>query len=298
LYENVKAGPEAAGFACGCWATCLIQEWIFQQFGVLYSRYYVAELLHNLSLSYQKACFVSDHLDEAACQQCMEKIWLGIVTRARERGLRIFFSDEVSFAQWGLLAYTWAPKGQYSQVKIRGIRKGYKVFGVIELFSGRFCYHGIEERFNSDSYQVFLQYLLNKIASPFILIQDGARYHTSKATRDFFQQHTEQIIVYQLPSYSPDYNPIEFLWKKIKTKATHYRYFAEFAKLIQSVDDALALLAAQTEKHAPHGRLYSTFGRLRRSRNHYLILFINHYSIRQSARDENPDQPQWQSCLR
>lgn len=248
LYEAVAAGPEAAGYACGCWTTCLIQEWIYQQFGVLYSRYYVAELLHHLGLSYQKARFVSDHLDEAARQQWMETVWPQIMAQARERGWPIFFGDEVSFAQWGSLGYSWAPKGQQPQVKTSGIRKGYKVFGVIEFFSGQFCYQGVEERFNSDSYQIFLAYLMSKITGPFILIQDGARYHTSKATRQFLQQHQDRLIVYQLPSYSPDYNPIEFLWKKVKSKATHNRYFAEFANLIQSVDNALTLLAAQTEE--------------------------------------------------
>ena len=42
-----------------------------------------------------------------------------------------------------------------------------------------------------------------------------------------------------LPPYSPDFNPIEFLWKKVKKQATHLKYFAEFATLIQKVDGAL-----------------------------------------------------------
>jgi hypothetical protein len=33
-----------------------------------------------------------------------------------------------------------------------------------------------------------------------------------------------------------------------QTKATHNLYFAEFAKLTQSVEDALVILAAQTEE--------------------------------------------------
>jgi hypothetical protein len=57
-----------------------------------------------------------------------------------------------------------------------------------------------------------------------------------------------RLFVYQLPSYSPDYNPIEYLWKKVKTKATHNRYFAEFVKLTRSVDDALSILAAQADE--------------------------------------------------
>ena len=42
------------------------------------------------------------------------------------------------------------------------------------------------------------------------------------------------------PSYSPDYNPIEFLWRATKRSATHNRYFPEFSDLVASVEDAVA----------------------------------------------------------
>ncbi len=209
LYNLVKQGPEACGFSSGCWTTVMIQQLIDQKFGVLYNRFYVSELLHNLGLSYQKAHFVSDHLDEQARRRWMEEVWPQILQQAKQLNAPIFFGDEASFALWGSLSYTWSPVGQQPQVKTTGIRKGYKVFGSIEYFSGQFIYQGLEERFNSDSYQVFLQYLLSHFSGPVILIQDGARYHTSKATRQFIQEHQSQLIVYQLPSYSPDYNPIE-----------------------------------------------------------------------------------------
>ena len=38
---------------------------IWREFGVLYNRQYVCTLLHNLGFSFQKARFVSDHLDAA-----------------------------------------------------------------------------------------------------------------------------------------------------------------------------------------------------------------------------------------
>ena len=47
---------------------------------------------------------------------------------------------------------------------------------------------------------------------------------------------------------SPDYNPIEYLWKKVEAQATHNRYFAEFAGLINSVDQALKVLAIQSNE--------------------------------------------------
>lgn len=47
------------------------------------------------------------------------------------------------------------------------------------------------------------------------------------------------MTVYQLPSYSPDYNPIEKLWKKLKQQDTHLQYFPTFEALTQQVAQAL-----------------------------------------------------------
>lgn len=248
LAKWIESGPEACGYATGCWSSVLIQDLIYQKFHVLYNRFYVCELLRNLGFSFQKARFISDHLDEEARQLWMKKEFPKILKQAKQLCAPLFFGDEASFALWGSLSYTWARKGHQPQVKTTGLRKGYKVFGAIEFFSGRLIYQGTEERFQSNSYQSFLLHLLSQVSGKIILIQDGARYHTSKATRQFFEQHKDRLIVYQLPSYSPDYNPIEYLWKKVKTKATHNRYFAEFVKLIQSVEDALNVLATQAEE--------------------------------------------------
>jgi hypothetical protein len=75
------------------------------------------------------------------------------------------------------------------------LRKGYKVFGAVEFFTGRLIYQGTEQRFQSDSYQSFLRYLLSQVSGRVILIQDGARYHTSKATREFIAQYKERLTV-------------------------------------------------------------------------------------------------------
>jgi transposase len=245
LANWLEAGPEASGYASGCWSSVLIQDLIWQKFQVLYNRFYVCELLRHLGFSYQKARFVSDHLNADARQHWMESEFPKILCQAKQLQAALFFGDEASFALWGSLSYTWGRRGHQPQVPTTGRRKGYKVFGAIEFFSGRLIYQATEQRFQSESYQSFLCYLLSQVAGPIILIQDGARYHTSKTTREFLEQHKERFTVYQLPSYSPDYNPIEYLWKKVKTQATHNRYFAEFVLLVQSVDQALQVLATQ-----------------------------------------------------
>jgi transposase len=248
LAELITAGPEAAGYASACWTAVLIQDLILQRFNVTYHPHYICQLLDQLGFSFQKARFISDHLDEAARDLWLTETWPEIVRLARKKHALILFGDEVSFAQWGSLSYTWAPKGQQPTVKTSGRRKGYKVFGLIEYFSGRLFWKGAIDRFTTESYAAFLTEVLAQTDKHLILIQDGARYHTSKAMKDFFEEHADRLTMFQLPSYSPDFNPIEYLWRNVKKDATHLKYFADFAELKQKVDQTMQQLATLPEE--------------------------------------------------
>jgi transposase len=248
LVELVKAGPEQAGFAGGCWNTLLIQLLIQREFGVLYNAHYVAELLPNLGFSFQKARFLADHLDEGKRLEWLNETWPALLKRAESMGALILFGDEASFAQWGSLGYTWAPVGQQPLVKTVGKRKAYKTFGLIEFFSGRLFFQGIEGKLNADSYIAFLSQVLAQTHEPLFLVQDNAPYHRAAKVQRFMKEHAARLTVYHLPSYSPDYNPIEFLWRAVKRSATHNRYFPAFDQLLNSVEQALQYLAQHPER--------------------------------------------------
>jgi transposase len=247
LVELIEAGPLAVGCETACWDAVLIRVLIWREFGVLYNRHYVCTLLHNLGFSFQKARFVSDHLDAAKRMAWLQEKWPAMLRAAKRCKGLILFEDEASFAQWGSLSYTWARRGQQPEVPTSGKRKGYKVFGAIEYFSGRLFAQGIEGRFNSESYQGFLQMILAQTTQHLFLIHDGARSHTSASTQAFLAAYSERITVEPLPSYSPDYNPIEYLWKKTKKRATHNKYFKEFAAMTVSVEKALAYFATHPD---------------------------------------------------
>jgi transposase len=207
LTELIKAGPQAAGYTSGCWNTPMMQDLIQTHFGVSYHPHYLATLLHNLGFSYQKARFVSDHLNEAKRLEWRRTRWPRILQHARQRKALLLFGDEASFAQWGSLSYTWAPTGKQPEVRTSGKRKGYRVFGLIDYFTGQFFYKAHEGRFNSASYAAFLLDVLAQTRRHVIVIQDGSRYHTSAAMQQFFEAHADRLTIEQLPAYSPDFNP-------------------------------------------------------------------------------------------
>jgi transposase len=243
LYDAIKNGPEIAGYEGGCWRSPMVQHLIHQRFGVFYSTAYIAQLLKNLGLSFQKARFESAHLSPAARRKWLKETWPKILALSKKRSSHLLFGDEVSFPQWGSLSYTWAPKGKQPTVKTAGLRRGYKVFGLIDYWTGKFFHKSIKGKFTSETYSMFLREVLAQTRKHLIIIQDGARYHTSEDMQAFFYEHKERITPFQMPAYSPDYNPIEGLWKKIKTKGVHLKYFPTFESLVSKVDEMLAEFA-------------------------------------------------------
>lgn len=66
------------------------------------------------------------------------------------------------------------------------------------------------------TYLQFLKSLLRKHARV-LLVVDGAGYHFEKEhVQKFYANNNEKLKIIQLPPYSPELNPIEQTWKKIK----------------------------------------------------------------------------------
>ena len=76
---------------------------IKREFSVTYNRFYICTLWKNLGYSFQKARFVSDHLDEDRRQAWLQEVWPQLLQQAQQKKALIFFEDEASFAQWGSL---------------------------------------------------------------------------------------------------------------------------------------------------------------------------------------------------
>ena len=96
--------------------------------------------------------------------------------------------------------------------------------------------------------------LLRKIAAsgltgPITLVLDNARYQRNAAVQALAEQ--VGITLLFLPSYSPNLNLIERLWKFIKRRALYGRYhptFADFQAAIQETLDGLPTTHAEPLK--------------------------------------------------
>jgi transposase len=124
----------------------------------------------------------------------------------------LWFCDETSF--WGDPApyLVWARKGSQPTVPYSGKHYRTSVVGAVRPQDGEFVALLITVG-NSQLFQIFLDELNRQInpAKRNILILDNASFHKAKTL------NWGKIQPLYLPTYSPEFNPIEELWLVIKT---------------------------------------------------------------------------------
>ena len=152
--------------------------------------------------------------------------------------------DEVHFQQHGSRCRMWVPPETKDPVLLHHpTRRSVGYFGAVRLRDGKFFFRRETDKFNAITCGQFLKHLLaasTRTARRVVVIADNAPYHHARLHREWRQQHAKRFALDFLPSYSPELNPIERVWKLTRRRCLHNRYFGQLDEVIVAVETEFA----------------------------------------------------------
>lgn len=164
------------------------------------------------------------------------------LAEARAEKAHVFFTDAAHFVMGSFLCCVWC----MVRLMIRGAsgRKRYSVLGAWNAMTNTLVSVTTDTVVNA----ITMCELLRKIAAlglagPIYIVLDNARYQHCALVRELAQQLNIQLMF--LPSYSPNLNLIERLWRFVKKKVLYGRHYATFADFRGAIDGCLAKVGTE-----------------------------------------------------
>ena len=157
------------------------------------------------------------------------------------------FVDETGVYLLPSIVKTWAPKGQTPILSNPLSRDHWSIIGAITPTGKLYCLlypHSIK----GDQVVQFLRHLLRPVTGKLLVIWDGLSAHHSHSVKDFLSAGgTARIHLQRLPSYAPDLNPQEGIWRYLKRVEMANICCANLKELLRELRKALARLRHKHE---------------------------------------------------
>ena len=227
LETELDKGAVAHGWPDQTWTLARIATLIGRRFHKSYTPQGVAALLHRHGWSHQVPARRAVERDDQTVATWAKETW----PQAEEPGRRSgpgSFEDEAGFSMTPPTSRTWSRRGHTPVIRVRGrSRRRLSVAALTCYKPGerpRLIYRPAADAradgrksFDWRDYRDLIAAAHAQLAAPIVLIWDNLNTHLAKGMREFVDAH-DWLTVVQLPSYSPDLNPVEAIWSLLRRK--------------------------------------------------------------------------------
>lgn len=149
----------------------------------------------------------------------------------------VFFVDAAHFVLAPFLGYLWSFTRLF--VKAPAGRKRFNVLGALNAITHELITVTNDSYINAESFCDLLWKISKlNLEVPITLVLDNARYQ--KCLLVWELADSLNIDLLYLPSYSPNLNLIERLWKFVKKQCLYSKYYSEFDTFKNAISDCLA----------------------------------------------------------
>jgi transposase len=192
-----------------------------EHFGIRYCRETIRVALHRLDLSWKKAKKLLARADPEKRQAFVEQVQDLLAGAQRDRFLLVYW-DEAHIHQDADLGYGWSSRGQRFWVASHspGLSAKISFYGLYLYNEGAVQLWPYPRANGTHTIEALRRLRAEWPDCPILVLWDGAPYHRAACVRD--AAAALHIDIVSLPGYSPDFMPVEALWRWLREDVTYH----------------------------------------------------------------------------
>lgn len=245
LKRTVQCSPRSIGLKFSNWNCRNLSWWIFKKFHIKLCKEAVRRILHKLGFVLIKPVYkyvLADKKERTAFLDDFKHVFSNLSKKDI-----LLFLDESTVKQHPNIRAKWVLKGTREYVKTFGNHAKTYVFGAVCHAVGK-VFHMKSRKMNSEFFMKFVNHLIAmNPEKKLVIVLDNAPWHKSKKSLSFLEKMKKKIDVLWLPTYSPDFNPIEHLWNFMKSIMSNF-FFPTMKELNNTINYFFKGLYRQKEK--------------------------------------------------
>jgi transposase len=221
------------------WTAKAIRKLIRDRYRVSYSKSGVRKLLCEIGWSYQRGrkLYIRRSVEEQARFVLETEEVLAKYAESGELVVPLA-GDQSKVYLEATLARRWNPRGQQPLVADGArAKQAENIYGALHLGTGAETSTFCIDWQDSEATIRWLEMILQEHRRGQILLWiDGASHHTSEEVEEWLDEHP-RIYVIHFPAYTPEENPKEATWKRMKEEVSHHQWHETMAELRKAIND-------------------------------------------------------------
>jgi transposase len=199
-----------------------VASFIAKRWGIRYASSSLVALLDRIGFAYKKTTQVPSKADRLAQQAFLHRL-AELLAHSSPTDY-IYYSDAVHPQHNTRASYGWIARGEQFHIKSNTARERLNINAAINAFDVSDIVVRSDARIDGASTIALYEQLQQRHRSGrIIVICDNARYYHSRAVKEWLEtSRVEQVF---LPSYSPNLNLIERLWKFMRKQVIDAEYY-------------------------------------------------------------------------
>jgi transposase len=220
IRQLIDKNPQQLKFKFALWTREAVKYLIKQELDIDMPISTVGHYLKRWQFTSKKPIKRAYERKDAQTKRWLEDEYPKIKKQAKKEDAVIWWGDETACVSLPTNLKGYAPIGSKNKPILTHKAQKFKINMISAITNtGKTMFSLYDESINVDRFIDFLQKVIKSSDKKVFMIVDNLRVHHAKLVKKWVEEHKEDIALFYLPPYSPEFNPDEYLNQDYKRNA-------------------------------------------------------------------------------